>query len=108
MISIAQGTIGSSPFPRPKPSAKTGEVIRVISSKIGAPTSQDWLVRGSIDAVNSLKKKATSFLTRSDLTSSNEAALVLSGLSQAALSRILSKVDTKEGKSLFTTYPIQK
>jgi homoserine dehydrogenase len=108
MISIAQGTIGSSPFPRPKPSAKTGEVIRVTSSKIGAPTSQDWLVRGSIDAVYSLKKKATSFLTRSDLTSSNEAALVLSGLSQAALSRILSKVDTKEGKSLFTTYPIQK
>jgi len=108
MISIAQGTIGSSPFPRPKPSAKSGEVVRVTSSKIGAPTSQDWLVRGSIDAVNSLKKKATSFLTRSDLTSSNEAALVLSGLSQAALSRILSKVDTKEGKSLFTTYPIQK
>ena len=108
MISIAQGTIGSSPFPRPRPSAKTGEVIRVVSQKTGAPTSLDWLVRGPSASINSLKGKASSFLTRADLKSGNEAALVLSGLSRVALSRILAKVEPKEGPALFTTYPIQK
>jgi homoserine dehydrogenase len=108
MISIAQGTIGSSPFPRPRPSAKTGEVIRVVSQKTGAPTSIDWLVRGPAASINSLKGKAASFLTRADLKSGNEAALVMSGLSRAALSRILAKVEPKEGPALFTTYPIQK
>ena len=108
MISIAQGTMGSSPFPRPRPSAKTGEVIRVVSQKSGAPTSLDWLVRGPSASINILKGKAASFLTRADLKSGNEAALVLSGLSRVALSRILAKVEPKEGTALFTTYPIQK
>jgi len=109
MINIAQRTMSSSPFPRPKPSAKTGEIIRISSSKIGVSSPLTWLVRGPTKNIASLKAKSAQYLTRAGFESGNESAIVLGGLSRAALSKIISKVSTvEEGQTqvLFTVYPV--
>jgi homoserine dehydrogenase len=109
MISIAQRTMSSSPFPRPKPSAKTGEIIRIASSKIGVSSPLSWLIRGPTKNIVTLKAKSAQYLTRAGFESGNESAIVLGRLSRAALSKIISKVSTTEEGQIqlpFTVYPI--